>query len=270
MKKLMLFIIPAFLFVSIFKAQSAVATQEELAESVKLAPCQMKDRLEAVKKLFVSVGAKESEIKIEKFKDVSNVVVRKKGKSAETIVIGAHYDKTDAGCGAIDNWTGVSIIAHIYKSLSNLDTQKSYIFVAFDQEEKYMLGSEAMVKAIPKDSRKNYCAMVNIDSFGISHPQAMFGVSSSKMTKFAKNVAKESNYQFSELRLVNASTDSASFLNKGIPAITFIGLDSNWKNYLHTEEDKLKNIKMESVYTGYKFILDFVTKVDAEPCQVFR
>ena len=81
-----------------------VSSEESITESVKLAPCTEKDRIEAVKKLFTQMGAKDDEITVKKFhKDtISNVVVRKKGKSDETIVIGAHYDKTNDGCGATD------------------------------------------------------------------------------------------------------------------------------------------------------------------------
>ena len=89
MKKLILIVL-TILAVYSAKAQEtnpAVSTPEEISESVKLAPCEMKNRLEAVKKLFIAVGAKEEDIKIEQFKDISNVVVSKKGKSDETIIV---------------------------------------------------------------------------------------------------------------------------------------------------------------------------------------
>ena len=165
------------------QANSLVSTEESVAESVKLAPCKAEERFESVKKLFSRTGAKDDEITIEKYnKDkIANVVIRKKGKSDETVVIGAHYDKTDDGCGAIDNWTGVTIIAHLLKSLRQIETQKSYVFVAFDQEEKGLLGSDAMAKAIPKENRRQYCAMINFDSFGLATPMVLQNTSSSKM-----------------------------------------------------------------------------------------
>jgi Zn-dependent M28 family amino/carboxypeptidase len=273
MKKLILLILITNSFVLSIKSQPnnpAVSTQEQLAESVKLAPCEMKDRLEAVKKMFVSVGAKEEDIKIEQFKEISNVVVAKKGKSDETIIIGAHYDKTKEGCGAIDNWTGISIIAHLYRTLSKFETNKSYVFVAFDKEELGLLGSKEMAKAIPKEKRQIYCSMVNVDSFGMAIPQAMTNISSSKMLKYAKELAKETKFPYAEITIPNASSDSASFREKGIPAIGFSGLDNKWQTYLHTKEDKVENVNMQSVFLGYQFILNFVVKLDAEGCQNFR
>lgn len=249
-------------------ANSPISTQAAIAESVKLVPCESKERLEAVKKLFAGMGAKEGEITIEKFnKDkINNVVLRKKGKSEETVIIGAHYDKTEEGCGAIDNWTGVSVVAHLYQTIRQLETEKSYIFVAFDQEEEGLLGSEAMAKAIPKKSLPEYCAMVNIDSLGFTFPYALRSISSPKMTAIAKNVAEENNLKFYEIDLAGASSDSASFKNRRIPAITFSGLDNQWKTYLHSSSDKLEKIKMESVYLSYRFVLAFIGKLEKTTC----
>ena len=157
-----------------------LSSQEQIAESVKLAPCKSENRLAAVKQLFENLGAKE-DIAIEKFnKDkIANLVVKKKGKSEETIIVGAHYDKVKEGCGAIDNWTGISIIAHLYRTINQIPTEKSYIFVAFDQEEIRLIGSEAMAKSIPKEKRPQFCSMVNLDSFGFAAPQALENTSNS-------------------------------------------------------------------------------------------
>jgi Zn-dependent M28 family amino/carboxypeptidase len=249
-------------------ADSPISTQAAIAESVKLVPCKSKERLAEVKKLFAQMGAKDDEITVEKFnKDkINNVVVRKKGKLEETVIIGAHYDKTEEGCGAIDNWTGVSVVAHLYQTIRQLETEKSYIFVAFDQEEEGLLGSEAMAKAIPKESLPEYCAMVNIDSLGFTLPYALRSISSPKMTSIAKTVAEENKMKFYEIDITGASSDSASFKNRRIPAITFSGLDNQWKTYLHSSSDKLEKIKMESVYLSYRFVLAFIGKLEKTTC----
>lgn len=251
------------------QTNSVISTKESVEESVKLAPCKNKERFEAVKKLFSQMGAKDDEITIEKFdKDkISNVVVKKKGKSDETIVIGAHYDKTDEGCGAIDNWTGISIIAHLFKTMHLLDTEKSYVFVAFDQEEKGLFGSMAMAKAIPKENLEQYCAMVNFDSFGFSAPFSLRSVSNSKMISFARKLAEERKFKFIDAAIDGAGADSLSFKNRDIPSITFSGLDSSWQSYLHSKNDQIEKINMMSVYLGYRFGLMFIAKLDSAGCK---
>jgi Zn-dependent M28 family amino/carboxypeptidase len=254
------------------QTDSLVSTEKSVEESVKLVPCKKEDRIEAVKKLFVQMGAKETDVAIEKFnKDkISNVVVKKKGKTDEIILIGAHYDKTDDGCGAIDNWTGISIIAHLFKTLRQIETEKSYVFVAFDQEEKGLLGSDEMAKAIPKDARRQYCAMINFDSFGFAAPMSLQNTSSSEMVSVAKELAKENEFKLTDVTIEGADADSSSFKSRDIPAITFSGLDGNWKNYLHSKNDKLEAINMSSVYFGYRFGLMFAAKIDSTVCSELR
>jgi Zn-dependent M28 family amino/carboxypeptidase len=271
MKNILFILTSLALFTLQIYTQSAnlvLSTQEEMTESVKLAPCQSKERLEAVKKLFVQMGAKEDEIALEKFnKDrIINVVLKKKGKSEEIIIIGAHYDKTDLGCGAIDNWTGISVVAHLYKTMHQLETEKSYVFVAFDQEEKGLFGSEEMAKAIPKESRSQYCAMINIDSFGFTAPFSMQNTSSPKMVSIAKTLAEENKIKFVDAPIENADADSSSFKSRRIPSITFSGLDNKWQTYLHSNNDKFEKINMGSVYLGYRFVLAFISKLEKANC----
>ncbi|MDQ4122852.1 MAG: M28 family metallopeptidase [Acidobacteriota bacterium] len=263
----------ALLFVLIlsnqaFAQNSIISTPEQIEESVKSAPCDSEKRLEAVQQLFEKLGAKKDDIVIEKFdKDrISNLVVRKKGKTDETIIVGGHYDKTPDGCGVIDNWTGISIVAHLYRTIAQIETQKSYIFVAFDKEEKGLLGSEEMAKAIPKEKRSSYCSMVNLDSFGLGAPQALRNASDPALISIAKKLAKEAKIPFADASIGNADSDSSSFNKRGIPAISIHGLSNNWQNYLHTSSDQIKNVNMSSVYFGYRFGLSYIAELDAKPC----
>lgn len=166
--KIRLILLSVLLTGNLFGQDSRISTEEQLKADIVLAPCKSAERLEMVKKLFLKMGAKQSDISTEKFKDSENFVVKKKGSSDETVIVGAHYDKVKDGCGAIDNWTGIVILANLYKTLAQSSTTKSYIFVAFDQEETGLLGSKAMVKSIPKENLSEYCAMVNMDSCGLS------------------------------------------------------------------------------------------------------
>jgi Zn-dependent M28 family amino/carboxypeptidase len=248
-----------------------LATEAEIKEAVALAPCKDKDRLEAVKKLFVNAGAAESDISIEKIKSVENLSVTKKGKSdSEIVVVGAHYDKVAEGCGAIDNWTGIVILANLYRSMKDLDTQKTYIFAAFGKEEVGLVGSEAMADKIPKEKRLDYCAMVNFDSFGFTYPQPLRNISDTSLIDLAKEVSGELKIPFGAAGIELASSDSESFRQKKIPAISFHGLDNRWQNYLHNSSDKVENVNAQSVYVGYRYGLVFLSKIESRPCAAFR
>jgi Zn-dependent M28 family amino/carboxypeptidase len=174
-------------------------------------------------------------MEVQKFKDINNLVVTKKGKTADTVIVSAHYDKVKEGCGAIDNWTGVVIISDLYRRMQGAETNKTYLFVAFDKEEAGLLGSEAMAKAIPKETRASYCSNINLDSFGFSYPQVLDNSSSPKMIEMAKSVADEVKMPFTHASLEGvADADSSSFKSREIPAITFHGLSNEWQKYLHS------------------------------------
>ena len=185
-------------------------------------------------------------------------------------MVGAHYDRTDSGCGATDNWSGVSILAHIYKTLRPLDTTKSYIFVAFDQEEAGLKGSSQMLKAMTDIEIDKICSMVNFDSFGQAYPMALKNASSTKMLKLAEGLGKESGFKLNSVEIPGASSDSASFLGKKVPAITLSGLGGNWTEIIHSSNDKLDKVNIESVYLGYRFGVVFISKLDSAGCGEFK
>ena len=251
--------------------ESQLVTVESIASDLNMHACKNEERLDAVKRLFKKVGAAEDDIKIEKYGDVENLILTKRGTTDEIVIIGAHYDKVDDGCGAIDNWTGLTIIANVYRYVKPYKTTKTYLFVAFGKEEKGLIGSNAMAKAIPKESRSLYCSMVNFDSFGFGYPQVLTNTSNSKMTKLAKDMASEAKMPFNVASLAGiADADSSSFLSRDIPAITFHGLSNRWQEYLHSSRDKIANVNVESVFVGYNFAAMYITKLDELPCSAFR
>jgi len=243
---------------------------DDIASEMQMHVCKNDERLEAVKRLFKRMGASDNDLKVEDLRSVQNLTITKKGKTNETVIVGAHYDKVSEGCGAIDNWTGLVIVANLYGTLRKYQTDKTYIFVAFGNEEKGLVGSAAMARAIPKEERERYCSMINFDSFGFAYPQVMTNASTPAMSKFANDLAKEVQMPFHEAPIGGAGADSASFVAKDIPAITFHGVANNWRDYLHTSKDKIENVKPESVLMGYNFGLLFVSRIDQGVCGMFR
>lgn len=249
---------------------SLIATKEDFDRDMQLVPCKGSDRLDAVEKLFKSLGATDADISVVDLKGIKDLVVTKKGSGDEMIVVGAHYDKWSEGCGAIDNWTGIVAIAHIYASISKVETTKTFKFIAFDQEEKGLIGSDVFVRQVPKEARGSYCSMVNLDSFGFGYPQVMENTSNAKMVAAAREMWSEMKIDLSVASIPNADADSSSFLKGGIPAITFHGLNANWPKFLHSSNDKLANVNTESVFLGYRLVLPFVARLDRMSCDVFR
>lgn len=247
-----------------------ISTEEETAQDIALAPCDNGKRLTAVKALFTKMGAPAEQVIVEKLDDVENIVVRKPGTSPETLIIGAHYDKTDNGCGAIDNWTGIVTIAHLYRSLKDVSLHKSLIFIAFGKEEKGLLGSKAWVRHIKKEDAGQYCAMVNIDSLGMAAPQVPLNMSSKTLVNRVADLAQRMKVPFSKVTIADAGADSQSFLDKKIPALTISALGNGWEKVLHTSNDQVAKVHSTSLYLGYRLALALVAELDSLPCDVSR
>ena len=246
------------------------SSPDEIKAEFETVPCKNGDRQAAVKAFFERMGALETEIKVEKFGGVENVVVRKAGATPDTIVIGAHYDKVLRGCGAIDNWTGIVALAHLYHSLRNLETQKSLVFVAFGREEEGMVGSKAMARAMKKEQLARVCAMINLDSFGMGAAQAATNISSGKMIELARNMAERMQITFASASISGADSDSSSFIAYKVPAITLHGMAPDWPKVLHSENDRPAAVKPGSVYLGYRLALAMIVEINNSPPGAWR
>ena len=214
---------------------------EEIAAEFTAVPCNNGDRLAAAIALFEKMGAPRREIHLDKLGVADNIVVTLPGAAAhartEQIVIGAHYDKVSAGCGAFDNWTGMVAIGHMYRTIKRLKPSKTIVFVGFGEEEKGLVGSRAMVDQIANNQATEYCAMINIDSLGNAMPQAFTNMSSGTLVDLADRVAQDLNVPFARVESPVAFADSLPFISKGIPAITLVGMTSEWPKILHTVND---------------------------------
>jgi Iap family predicted aminopeptidase len=247
-----------------------LSSVDEIAADLALLDCTNAARYQSVSRLFAKAGALPEDVSDFTRRQARNHVVRKAGSSAETIVLGAHYDKTELGCGAVDNWTGIVAMAHVYSTLRDVATAKSLLFVAFDDEELGLVGSNAMVRSIPKAERARHCAMINLDSLGLATPQVLDNVSSKRLRKLAAELAATMDIPFDHARIEIAGADSTSFLRRGIPAVTIHGLSADWPSILHTGEDQPSRVNPTSVYLGYRLALALVTSVDAMACDALR
>jgi len=247
------------------------STQEQIHEDLKAVPCKgNSDRLKAVAALFEKMGAPASAISVQKLNGVENIMLLKQGTTPEMIVIGAHYDKVSHGCGAVDNWTGIVAMAHIYRTIKNFRLKKSVLFVGFGREEEGLVGSREMVDAIDKEHLGRYCAMINIDSLGMGFPQALNGSSSQKLTERTAALAKDLKIPFMRGSIFEADSDSSSFIRKKIPAISLHGLSSDWRKVLHTHDDQLSKVNPTSVYAGYSLALALYGELENSACDAFR
>lgn len=248
-----------------------LSTPEQIKEDFISVPCKdNEERLVAAEALFKKMGAAASDISIEKHNRVENLIIRHSGSSPEVVVIGAHYDKAGVGCGAVDNWSGVVTLAHIYRTVRQFGTKKNVLFVAFGKEEEGLVGSRAMVNALTKEQISEYCAMINIDSFGLAAPFVLENISSKKLVTLADEIASQMKIPFAKVRIEGPNSDSSSFIAKKIPAVTLSGLSNEFMSVIHTKNDQLEKVNAVSVYLGYRLALGMWSRIEGAGCGAFR
>jgi hypothetical protein len=176
-----------------------------------------------------------------------HVVGEVKGKTGETILLGAHFDGHDISQGALDDATGTVLILELGRILAPLHGQfkRTVRLVAFDAEELGVLGSQEYVQA-HRDDLQQIALMINLDSaFG---PAASHGFLTSGL-KDTRAVLQECARDFGypllfKDRVVTAS-DNFSFFMQGIPSICMMARPENpalGRGYGHTAADTLDKV----------------------------
>lgn len=94
----------------------------------------------------------------------TNIIVTLRGRSDDTIMMGAHYDRVAAGSGAVDNAAGCAALIELLRAFKAAPLTRSTLrAVFFDLEEKQLAGSRAYFATLGEHLPTN---AVNLDVFG--------------------------------------------------------------------------------------------------------
>lgn len=276
-----------------------VPTDGEMNSKMELSPLTNPEREAAVIELFKAAGANPEEIiRQDAGRGRSNYYVVKKGTKkpgllpqlrrvaytaafaalsfvtgqhlvspAERIVIvGAHHDKVSEGRGTIDNWTGSTMMINLYQAMRDVDTEATFVFIAFAREEEGLLGSEAYLKSLSAADRKKVDAMVNLDTLGVDGTYSWKNNSSRSLLDLIAAVAKKGSYALTEALLNGGDADSSTFLHAGIPAMTVYGASEEVIfDIIHSERDNMTAFNLPHYKNAYLLTLALLKALDLAP-----
>lgn len=184
----------------------------------------------------------------------------------EFIIIGAHLDHVGDNMngtynpGAYDNASGISGLLETAKVLNNnkIKPKKSIVFIAFNGEEEYLLGSKYYVEnpIYPLDKS----ILINLDCIGVKTDVPLeldynSTVSIDLVDKFYK-LAQELEMDCKKVK--EGGGDHKSFDEKGVQSVLLIDWDSFT---LHTINDTVENaISEERLEKTIKLILYYLDK----------
>jgi hypothetical protein len=154
-----------------------------------------------------------------------NVIAELPGRSAERVLVTAHFDSVWRGPGAIDNASGIEGVRRIGAALSGRELERTVTLVAFAAEEIKLTGSRYFVdEAKLRGELASIVGVVNLDCIGrgdklelLASPAALLD----RAVDAARELGLLDRYEL-ETGPATGGVDSHWFADAGIPAATIL------------------------------------------------
>jgi Iap family predicted aminopeptidase len=238
--------------------------KEVVLARIQDVPQKNSERQKRVEALFAEAGCGGlvTEQKVKR-SDYSNVICALPGDTDETVIVGAHFDKVVRGTGAIDNWSGASLLASLYQSLAGTKRRHTFLFVAFCEEEKGLVGSDFYASNMSKEAIARTEAMINLDTLGLSPTKVWVHRADKDLVAALAAVAHALGLPAAEMDVERiGSADSESFSGKRIPRITIHSLTPETLRVLHSNADTLKELHPDEYYDTYQLVCGYLAYLD--------
>jgi aminopeptidase YwaD len=176
-------------------------------------------------------------------RESQNVIAEKAGPAGDgsVVVLGGHYDTVPNVPGANDNGSGTATLVTIAREVAARTYPFTVRFIPFGSEELGLVGSRSYVDSLSLEERGSIIVMLNFDALGSGDVVGVLGdgdLAQSVMTYGQEEgIAVERRFT-----LGGSSSDHASFLDAGIPAVFFLADDFS---RIHTAEDRLQFVQPE-------------------------
>jgi hypothetical protein len=150
-------------------------------------------------------------------------------KKEETVVLCAHYDHLPQTNGAVfpgadDNASGVALLLELARHYAKTPSARTIIFAAFDGEETGRAGSRTFLQNLPAAAKEKMNAALNFDTVGRLDGGKILVLgagSSDKWVHIFRGAGFVTGSGYELVREDLDSSDQASFIESGIPAVQF-------------------------------------------------
>lgn len=253
-------------------AQEAVkvrlAEQDWILNSLRELPLENAARQARLTELFENVGCKDERLVAQEVKRSRehNIICTLPGASTDVIVVGAHFDKVKIGRGTADNGTGMVLLPALYLALSDQPRHHTFVFAGFTDEEIGLVGSKAFARAIPKEERTRYRAMVNMDTLALGPTTVWQDHAHPKLLEWFEKVGgalRLQNFQYVNVGRVG-NGDSSSFKDVNIPVIDFHSITPETWKILHSDQDNMSAVRQDDYFQSYRLIAYYLAYLDLQ------
>jgi aminopeptidase YwaD len=188
-----------------------------------------------------------------------NVIARAPGAECETIS-GGHYDSVPQASGASDNASGTATVLEIAAILMQNGGAGDNCFVLFGAEELGLLGSRHFITTLTEEEKGRIKAMLNFDMVGVGD-EAWWLIGTPELQQRTSQLALDLGIPTEASNLIGTSSDHASFLQAGIPALMF----HRWQDpLLHTPQDVSDRVRPELLEQAARMGLALLEALSAQ------
>ncbi len=182
-----------------------------------------------------------------------NVIAKPPGKECETVT-GGHYDSVPQAPGASDNATGTATTIEIASLMAKAGQMGSNCFILFGAEENGLVGSRAWVNSLTAAQKDRLRFMLNLDMVGVG--DEFWGIiGNANLQGQAIDIGTKLGFDVRRFALSGASSDHASFINAGIPAVFLYRLNDP---LLHTPQDVSPRVRPDLLEQAAKMGIAFL------------
>ncbi|PTX94471.1 M28 family peptidase [Opitutus sp. ER46] len=189
--------------------------------------------------------------------ETANVIVRLPGKTAERVIVGAHFDSWDQGQGAIDNGLGTAQLFALAHALRGERLRRTIELVWFNGEELGLWGS---IHAAGQLGEAPVVAMMNLDMVGV--PQAVNALGNESLVAWLErwNDARGAERLPGGVQNQNwFGSDHTPYQVAGIRTVTFHGpIDPAAVRYYHDFADTIDKLPEKLVHDSSAVITSLV------------
>jgi hypothetical protein len=223
------------------------------------------ERYQVLSQLFGESGCPADQLVSQAVKHAKtpNIICSLPGESSDIILVTAHYDMEGPGLGLIDNWTGATMLANLYSSLSKIPRRHTIRFIGFTDEEKGLVGSRAFVSQARKEGLAPIKAVINMDSIGTGPISVWASRGDARLLSALLQVRNAMNLDISWTNVDNVGdTDTHAFVEKKIPTVDFHSLTTETFPILHSKQDTIEALNFGHYQRTYHALSAYVAFLD--------
>lgn len=212
---------------------------------------------------LVKKGVKNARIKLKQheYKGLSqNVVLELPGELDEYIVFTAHYDSTSLSQGAYDNMSGSIGLLALAEYFKNHPHRYGMRFVWCGSEERGLRGSKAYVADHEAELDK-FVLNINLDMIGCIMGRFLACCTTEdKLVGYIDYFSSEWGMEMHAYQDVYSS-DSTSFADRGVPAVSFAREAPRNAATIHNSYDTMALMSGEQMVQDINYLIAFTDRM---------